>query len=40
VWRDGSWRVLGAARVTLIANGGERRFETGAAIEGLPKPGS
>ncbi|MCI0635674.1 MAG: Type 1 glutamine amidotransferase-like domain-containing protein [Actinobacteria bacterium] len=38
VWRGGSWRVLGAAGVTLIANGQERRFETGAPIEGLPQP--
>jgi cyanophycinase len=40
VWRDGSWRVLGAAGVTVIASGQTQRFETGAAIEGLPKPGS
>lgn len=38
VWRDGSWRVLGAAGVTLIANGEERRFETGAPIGGLAQP--
>ena len=38
VWRDGSWRVLGAAGVTLIARDNGRRFETGAPIEGLPAP--
>ena len=38
VWRDGSWHVLGAAGVTLIASGRERRFDSGASIGGLPQP--
>ena len=40
VWQEGSWRVLGAAGVTVIAKGDAQRFETGAAIEGLPQPAS
>ena len=38
VFRDGSWRALGAGGVTVIARGERRRFESGEAIEGLPQP--
>ena len=36
--QDGAWRALGDGGVTVIAGGGRRRFEAGAAIDGLPEP--
>jgi cyanophycinase len=38
VWTDGRWRVLGAGGVTVFARGERRRYSSGEAIEGLPRP--
>jgi cyanophycinase len=34
----GRWRVLGDGGVTVIADGAQRRFGSGDAIEGIPQP--
>lgn len=38
VWRVGRWQAFGPGAVTVIASEGQRRFESGHAIEGLPAP--
>ncbi len=38
VWRDGSWSVFGAGRVTVIDREGRRAFEARDRVEGLPAP--
>ena len=38
VWSGGAWRAMGDGGVTVITIEGERRFETGEAVEGLPAP--
>lgn len=38
IWLDGVWRALGDGGVTVIADGGRRRFETGSEVDGLPQP--
>ena len=37
VWSAGAWRAMGGG-VTVITDAGERRFEPGEAIEGVPAP--
>jgi cyanophycinase len=38
VWEGGRWRALGPGGVTVIADGGRRRFESGSPIDGIPSP--
>lgn len=38
VWVEGSWRAMGDGAVTTIRSDGERRFEAGEPIGGLPSP--
>jgi cyanophycinase len=38
VWSDGVWRTMGDGGVAVITTGGERRFASGDAIDGLPEP--
>lgn len=38
VWSGGDWRTMGDGGVTVITVDGERRFDTGRRIEGLPDP--
>lgn len=41
LWHDGGWRACGPGGVTVFgADGRERRFGAGDAIEGLPQPAS
>jgi cyanophycinase len=37
-WSDGGWRAMGDGAITVITIDGERRFEAGEAIVGLPAP--
>ncbi len=38
VWSDAEWRAMGDGAVTVITIDGERRFEAGEEIVGLPAP--
>lgn len=38
VWRAGTWRAMGRGAVTVLADGGRRRYSAGDDIEGLPDP--
>ncbi len=38
VWTARRWVALGAGAVTLFSDGGRRRYEGGAQIDGLPAP--
>ena len=38
VWRAGTWRAMGRGEVTVLADGGRRRFSAGDVVEGLPDP--
>ncbi len=38
VWRAGTWRAMGRGAVTVLTDGGRRRYSAGDAIEGLPDP--
>ena len=38
VWQAAAWRTLGDGAVTLVRGETRRRFEAGAAIDGLPAP--
>ena len=38
VWSEGSWVAMGDGGVTVITTGGERRFDSGDAIDGVPPP--
>jgi cyanophycinase len=38
VWTEGRWRAMGDGAVTLITPSGERRFDAGEDVEGLPPP--
>jgi cyanophycinase len=40
VWHDGRWRALGDGGVTVITAAGQRRFDPGSEIEGMPPPAS
>ncbi|MEX0743087.1 MAG: Type 1 glutamine amidotransferase-like domain-containing protein [Actinomycetota bacterium] len=38
VWRGGTWHALGEGGVTVITADGQRRFDAGSEIEGMPPP--
>lgn len=38
VWTDGRWHAMGGGGVTLVTAGGERRFDAGEDVVGLPAP--
>jgi cyanophycinase len=38
VWQGGAWCALGDGGVTVITTGGQRRFDPGSEIVGLPPP--
>ena len=38
VWQDGTWHALGDGGVTVVTAAGQRRFEAGSEIEGIPTP--
>jgi len=38
VWTDGRWHAMGGGGVTVITSSGERRFEAGDDVDGLPRP--
>jgi cyanophycinase len=40
VWHGGTWHALGDGGVTVITAAGQRRFDAGAEIEGIPPPSS
>lgn len=40
VWHGGTWHALGDGGVTMITAAGQRRFDAGAEIEGIPPPSS
>ena len=38
VWHGGTWQALGDGGVTVITAAGQRRFDGGSEIEGIPSP--
>jgi cyanophycinase-like exopeptidase len=38
VWHGGTWHALGDGGVTVITAEGQRRFDAGSEIEGIPPP--
>jgi cyanophycinase len=40
VWQGGRWHSLGDGGVTVITAAGQRRFDAGAEIDGIPPPAS
>ena len=38
VWHGGLWHASGPGSVTVVAGGATRRFDSGAAIDGVPSP--